>query len=253
MPSLNAQQQPCGNGQKKGEHAMSDFKVQGREWDSFNAYLFDIDGTLLHCRDAVHYFGFCEVLSSIAGKPVTLEGVTAHGNVDVGILRDALAYAGVPEAEWRPRLPAMREHLCRYVEAHKAGFEAEALPGVRAALEHLRAKGAMLGIATGNLATIGRAKLEHTGLWEFFTVGGWSDEYETRADVFRNAVAKMKAAAGANASICVLGDTPVDVAAARANGVPVIAVATGIYSADALLTSSPDLLLSSFEDLTLVS
>ena len=135
----------------------------------------------------------------------------------------------------------------------RAGFEAEALPGVRAALEHLRAKGATLGIATGNLATIGRAKLEHTGLWEFFTVGGWSDEYETRADVFRNAVAKMRAAAGPTASICVLGDTPVDVAAARANGVPVIAVATGIYSADALLTSSPDLLLSSFEDLTLVS
>ena len=75
-----------------------------REWDCFDAYLFDIDGTLLNCSDAVHYFAFCNTLSAIAGRPFTLEGVTAHGNTDVGILRDALALAGVDAAVWRPRL-----------------------------------------------------------------------------------------------------------------------------------------------------
>ena len=55
---------------------------------------FDIDGTLLHCTDAVHYFAFCEALKSVAGQSMTLEGVTAHGNVDTGILRDALPAGG---------------------------------------------------------------------------------------------------------------------------------------------------------------
>ena len=228
---------------------MSEYKVQGRAWDAFDAYLFDIDGTLLHCRDAVHYFGFCEVLSEVAGRPVTLDGVNAHGNVDVGIMRDAMACANVPETQWRPQLPAMRDQLCRYIDRHKSDFQAEALPGVRTVLDHLRARGATLGIATGNLGAIGRAKLEHVGLWEFFSVGGWSDAFETRADVFRDAVAKMKEAAGEDAAICVLGDTPMDVSAARANGLPVIAVATGIYSIEQLLLSPPDLLLKSLEDL----
>ena len=64
----------------------------GRAWDEYDVYLFDIDGTLLECRDAVHYFAFCAVLDSLAGRPLTLEGVTAHGNTDIGILRDALQF-----------------------------------------------------------------------------------------------------------------------------------------------------------------
>ena len=77
-----------------------------RRWDTFDAYLFDVDGTLLDCRDAVHYFAFCETLKSLSGRELNLDGVTAHGNTDIGILRDALALAGVPESDWRPRLPS---------------------------------------------------------------------------------------------------------------------------------------------------
>ncbi len=225
--------------------------VRGRAWDAFDGYLFDIDGTLLHCTDAVHYFAFCEVLTTIAQRPMTLEGVVAHGNVDVGILRDALSRAGIPESEWRPRLPEMRDALCRHVEAHKQELCAHPLPGIRSILEHLRVRGAVLGVATGNLAAIGRAKLEHAGLWEFFSVGGWSDEYETRAEVFQSAAAKMRTRAGPNAALCVVGDTPADVAAAHATGLPVIAVATGIYSQAQLAASGPDLLLRSFVDLSM--
>ncbi len=224
-------------------------KIHGRAWDTFDAYLFDIDGTLLHCQDAVHYFAFCEALTRIAGRDLTLEGVKTQGNVDVGILRDALAMAGVDEAVWRPGLAEMRAGMCRYVEAHRAEFDAVVLPGVRATLEHLRSKGAVLGVATGNLERIGRAKLEHVGLLDYFTVGGWSDHCETRNEVFRAAVAKARADVGPGASICILGDTPADVLAAQASGVPSIAVATGIYSAEELALTKPDLLLMSFADL----
>jgi FMN phosphatase YigB (HAD superfamily) len=54
-----------------------------RKWDAYDAYLFDIDGTLLTCHDAVHYFAFCEALTALAGRELNLDGVVAHGNTDV--------------------------------------------------------------------------------------------------------------------------------------------------------------------------
>src|SRR3954464_13317956 len=128
-------------------------------WDEFDAYLFDIDGTLLRCVDSVHYSAFCEVLSSFAGRPLNLDGVTTHGNTDEGILRDAFALAAIPEKSWRPHLPKLRDEMCLYVECRKAELCATILPAVREVLVHLRDRGALLGVATGNLKRIGKRKL----------------------------------------------------------------------------------------------
>lgn len=222
-----------------------------RPWDSFDVYLFDIDGTLVRCTDAVHYFAFCEALSSIAGRPMTLEGVAAHGNTDVGILRDAFALAGVDDDRWRPRLAEIKQAMCDYVQARKHDLCAVALPGVRQILEHLRSKGALLGVATGNLRATGRLKLESAALLSFFEFGGWSDSFEKRVDVFHAAAAQAHALAGPEASICIIGDTPSDVSAGHLIGIPVIAVATGIFSFDALCAEQPDLCVSSLQELLL--
>jgi len=221
-----------------------------RPWDAFDAYLFDIDGTLIHCADAVHYFAFCDALSAVAGRPVNLDGVVAHGNTDIGILRDAFMRAGVPESQWRPQLPVICERMCRFIEAHAHEFCIQALPGVESVLHYLRDKGAILGLATGNLELIGRRKLEAAKLLDLFDFGGWSDSLETRADVFRRAVDRAHAVAGPEASILVIGDTPADIRAARANQLPVLAVASGTYSFDQLSAEAPDLCLHSLEELT---
>ena len=220
-----------------------------RRWDEFDAYLFDIDGTLLSCTDAVHYFAFCEALGTLARHPLHLDGVTAHGNTDVGILRDALALAGVPDETWRPRIVEMREAMCRFVHERRADLCATLLPFVPEVLERLRAKGAVLGVATGNLEGIGRLKLEHCGLLRWFDFGGYSDAYEYRRDVFAGALAKARVLAGADAAVCVVGDTPEDVRAARANGLRVVAVATGIYSLDELRAERPDWCVRSLGEL----
>jgi len=221
----------------------------GPRWDEYDAYLFDIDGTLLHCTDAVHYFAFCEALGSLAGRPLNLDGVTAHGNTDVGILRDALALAEVRDELWRPRLHETQQGMCRFVEERKGDLCATLLPGVPELLQHLRARGAVLGVATGNLEGIGRLKLAHCGLLEQFDFGGYSDAYEYRRDVFTGALAKARTLAGESAAVCVVGDTPEDVRAARANGLDVIAVATGIYSFEDLQAEDPSLCLKSLQEL----
>lgn len=221
----------------------------GRAWDEFDAYLFDIDGTLMNCTDAVHYFAFNDAVSAIAGRPLTIDGVVAHGNVDVGILRDAFALGGVPENVWRPRLSEILARMCNFVSERQQELCISVLPSVREVLEHLQSRGAVLGTATGNLAQIGQIKLNRAGLLNLFDFGSWSDAYETRADVFRHAAAKARQLARGNKAICVIGDTPADIHAARANNLNVIAVSTGIFSNEMLAAHDPDLLVRSLTSL----
>jgi phosphoglycolate phosphatase len=220
-----------------------------RTWDSYDAYLFDIDGTLLNCTDAVHYFAFCEALTAAAGRPLNLDGITTHGNVDVGILRDAFALNRVEDAAWRPRLPQIRASMGCFVTANRHDLRAQPLDGVVAVLEHLRSHGAVLGVATGNLEEIGWAKLDHCHLRPYFRFGGFSDLFEDRREVFRAAVDLARQHTHPNASICVVGDTPADIQAAHANSLDVIAVATGIFPKEELEAQNPTLCVRSLTEL----
>lgn len=223
-----------------------------RPWDTFEAYLFDIDGTLLNCRDAVHYFAFCDALSTVAGRAVNLDGVVCHGNTDEGILRDAFILARLDESVWRGRMEEVRERIGAQVERDVTQLQIEVLPAVPQVLAHLRDRGALLSTATGNLARVGEAKLRRCGLRGYFSLGGWSDGCETRAEVFRHALQGVLERLGPHAAVCVVGDTPADVQAAHANGLEVIAVATGIYDQATLLENEPELCIASLEELHVV-
>jgi phosphoglycolate phosphatase-like HAD superfamily hydrolase len=123
------------------------------------------------------------------------------------------------------------------------------MPGVEEALRHLARKGALLGVASGNLELIGWIKIEEAGLREWFRFGGFSDHFAIRSELVAHAAQKARELAGAEASICVVGDTPRDIEAARACGLPVIAVATGDFRFDTLLEYRPEVCASSLADL----
>jgi phosphoglycolate phosphatase-like HAD superfamily hydrolase len=220
-----------------------------RPWDAFHAYLFDVDGTLLNCRDAVHYFAFCNALRELSGRELTLEGVTAHGNTDVGILRDALTLAGIPQSTWRPHLDSACNSMCSYVEAHRAEVSTTALAGTADVLRHLRSRGALVGVATGNIEGIGRIKLQSAGLADCFDFLAFSDGLENRRDVYSRALELARSLAGERADICAIGDTPADIHAARDHRISIIAVATGVHSLEQLSAEQPDLCLFSLSEL----
>ena len=180
---------------------------------------------------------------------MNLDGVKAHGNTDVGILRDALQLAGLPDIAWRRHLPEILQTLGRNVHDRRNEMDVTTLPAVTDVLDHLRSCGAVLGVATGNLEAIGTLKLARCGLLSYFRFATYSDEHEYRRDVFRAAVVEAKAIAGANAAVCVIGDTPADVQAAHDVGVEAMAVATGIYSFDTLAAERPARCLRSLADL----
>jgi phosphoglycolate phosphatase-like HAD superfamily hydrolase len=123
------------------------------------------------------------------------------------------------------------------------------MPGVEKVLEYLAGKGALLGVATGNLEAIGWIKIEQAGLREWFRFGGFSDHFSIRSELIGQAANKAREMAGKGAGICVVGDTPRDIEAARANFLSVIAVATGNYSFDELHKLQPEVCASSLADL----
>jgi phosphoglycolate phosphatase-like HAD superfamily hydrolase len=123
------------------------------------------------------------------------------------------------------------------------------MPGVKDALSHLARRGALLGVGTGNLEMIGWIKIEEAGLREWFRFGGFSDHFPVRTELIGHAARKARELAGADARVCVVGDTPRDIEAARANSLPVIAVATGNYSFDELLQNRPEACATSLADL----
>ena len=212
-----------------------------------DVYLFDIDGTLLNSRDSVHYRAFCRVLTEVYGVEPTLDGLAVHGNTDIGILRAAVDRAG-KSGSFAPLLPSALQLLQGEVIAHTDELRPELCPCVHELIQQLRERGKILGVASGNLEAVGWAKISAAGLRPYFSFGAFCDGCETRIAIVRAAIAQARQAS-LSTSVCLIGDTPADIAAARDNAIPVIAVATGIFGYDELLTQRPDLCLSCCTDL----
>ena len=221
----------------------------GFAWDGQDAYLFDIDGTLLRDTGRIHMDSFVPSIRRVTGFEVTLEGVPVHGSTDTAILGEACRQAGIPAEVLEPQLGAIFEAMRRTVAEQRNVMKLLLMPGVEDALRHLARKGALLGVATGNLEAIGWIKIEVAGLREWFRFGGFSDNFPIRAELIGHAARKARELAGAEARVCVVGDTPRDIEAAHANSLPVIAVATGNFSFEALLEHRPEVCASSLADL----
>jgi phosphoglycolate phosphatase-like HAD superfamily hydrolase len=222
---------------------------EGFNWRNFDAYLFDIDGTLLISRDAVHYDAFLIAMRELYGRTVVLDGVPVQGSTDPIILLRALEQAGVCEAEGRATLEAAMARMCTEVEARAKELRPELCGAVPKLLAELKSAGKLLGVTSGNVERIGWAKLKAAGIDEYFSFGSYSDRNETRTEIFRWGAQEARRRLGEEASVCFLGDTPSDVEAARACGFPVIAVATGIFSLGELAKGEPEMCIPGCETL----
>ena len=221
----------------------------GFDWESAAAYLFDIDGTLLNSRDAVHYFAFRNAMREVLGIEAGIDGVPVHGNTDPGILRAVLRREGLDDATINDNLPAIIDRMCAEVQRNREQLDPELCPSILELVTRLLHGGKLLGVVSGNLETIGRLKLEKAGLKPMFSFASFSDPRELRVDIFRHGLAQARSFISEEGSVFLVGDTPSDIEAARAAGMPVIALATGIYSFTDLLACGPDACLQCATDL----
>jgi phosphoglycolate phosphatase len=228
-----------------------------------DAFLFDIDGTLLNVSDATQYLAFRKAMRDVFGVEGDLSSIHLHGNTDVGILRAALRQQGVGDREFEEKIEDAIEQMCTEVTGKAASLRAIPCSCVHQVLDCLRKQAKLLGIMSGNLEPIGWAKLEAAGMRHFFEFGAFSVHFsansdsssrpmlrfERRVEILANAVAQVHRRLGKSAQICVVGDTPSDIQAARELGVPIIAVATGTFSRDQLEPLSPDLCCQCLDEL----
>jgi phosphoglycolate phosphatase-like HAD superfamily hydrolase len=206
-----------------------------------DAVLFDIDGTLINSRDGVHYHAFHGALRRAWNIEDKIDNVPVHGNTDLGILRAVTERHAISADAFAAGLPKALDFMRADVESKAAGMQPEVCPSIAELLGRLRHAGKLLGIVSGNLEDIGWSKLRAAGLREFFAFGSFSDAAEHRVDIFRHGIAEAKRRLFEDAAICIVGDTPADVAAARDAEVRVIATATGRFDVEALRACAPDL------------
>lgn len=199
--------------------------------------LFDIDGTLLLRAFEAHRLALHAALREVHGiaDPAAAH-VEAAGRTDNEIARNIALLSGVSATAIDERAGDLREACCReYAELCPDDLSSHVAPGVPELLSRLAGREEMrLSLLTGNFEPVARIKLARAGIGHFFEAGqgAFGSDHEDRTEL--PAIARSRAGGDgrpfARERTVVIGDTPRDIACARADGVRVVAVATGLYS-----------------------
>lgn len=191
--------------------------------------LWDIDGTLLAAGDGgiVH---FHKAVSNVSGKH-ELPTLAAHGKTDWQIIREILQEAQL-DLELAPRVS---EELDRLSDIYLTTARATLLPSVNEALGQLKAQGIRNGLLTGNSELRSRRKLDGGGV--DIALIDWSAGFFGVRSPVRSALTASARQAHPNTRLLIIGDTPFDGTAAKAAGIPFLAVCTGKYDRSAFADS----------------
>ncbi len=211
-------------------------------------YLFDIDGTLVDTAGA----GMAALQEATRevfgadGPPLDLAGAT-----DLGIVRGLHDHFGIePTPERVAGYLAVYQKRLDWNLAH-GGFPGHVLPGVVPLLEALVAKNAgLLGLLTGNTEAGAASKVRHYGLHSYFAFGAYGSDHHDRNLLGPVALDRAAAHSGRRylpQETWIIGDTPKDIACAKAIGARCLAVATGRFSMDELAAHGADEVVASLD------
>ena len=216
--------------------------------------LFDIDGTLLTTNgDAVR--AMMAAYREVYGIEPPSDGMLMDGKTELAIAYELLGMCGLTREQVTAGLPRFWE--CYDAElAHRLSPAGTTVyPGVRDLLDALRPRAdTVLGLLTGNTADSARRKLAVAGL-DGFAIGAFGQRHEAREALPALAIDAAEAHCGrrfTGKAVVILGDTPSDVRCGQHLGVKTVAVATGLFSREALAAEQPDFLFDDFADVPAV-
>jgi phosphoglycolate phosphatase len=213
--------------------------------------LWDVDYTLVNAGGLGTRL-YQDVFLEMYGRELTAVAPKA-GRTDRAIALDTLSLAGI--AEPRSHVDSFLAELARHVAAldGRAASPVLALPGAADALAALTSAGLSQSVLTGNIRILAELKLRAAGLDAHvdFDAGAYGDVHEVRAelvDVARRAAKGLYGRDFGGEDTVLVGDTPLDVAAALATGARVVGVATGSYPAAALAEAGAHVVLADLTD-----
>jgi phosphoglycolate phosphatase len=220
------------------------------EMPRIKAVLFDIDGTLIDTGGAGAR-SWRWAFERLHGVPADISKSSSAGMTDPEVA--SRTFEGVlgraPSDHELSRLFAWYVYRLQHEVATSEGYRV--LGGVVETLGRLMDRGVALGIVSGGLEGSARLKLERGHLNRYFPVGGYGTDSRDRRQITRVAIARVSALHGRDiepGEVIVVGDTPLDVDAAKAVGATSLGVASGTYSVDDLRRAGADLVLSSLRE-----
>jgi len=207
-------------------------------------FLFDIDQTLVNSGGAggrAMNLAFRDLFGIENG----FQGVEFSGRTDTAIFRDALRLHHLPQDDFPALLSRFEAAYVAHLAHTLVEAEGRVLPGIPQVVAGLAGTtGVRVGLATGNFRRGAMLKLEHYGLSALLREGGFGEDSEDRAEVVALAAGRL----GGGNAVFVIGDTPLDVEAALANGYSAVGVATGRSTIDDLRAAGATLVFPDFAD-----
>ena len=206
--------------------------------------LFDIDGTLMSRASEAHAEALHVAIEQVHGIDVRgargavgPRAISPAGRTDGEIARLLLLRAGVPAATIDARAADVRLACCAaYARLCPEDLSDRVVPGIGDLVQELAGRDDVrLSLVTGNFEPVARLKLARGGIGRHFASGqgGFGSDCEDRAAL--PGIARRRAGrdgvAHPRERTVIIGDTPRDIACARADGVGCIAVTTGPHAA----------------------
>ena len=214
--------------------------------------LWDVDGTLVESarigRDA-----FFEAFEAVTGAPPS-EMVPFAGRTDLEIALDMLRAAGIDADD--PLLERFHEELVVAMAGRTDDLRARgrAMPGAAEALERLAREALVIqSLLTGNVERNALVKLAAFGLDRHidFASGAYGSDHHRRGElvaIARDRASRRHGMTVGEGDAVLVGDTPLDVAAAREGGARAVGVATGPFDEGELRDAGADAVLADLRD-----
>ena len=215
--------------------------MKSRKENPRKLLLWDIDGTILHTGKAGET-ALGRAMEKIHGFNQGLSGLEIAGRTDKWIVEQLLARADRPNGpeEITRFLDVYVELLAEELPRRNGGLH----PGVMGILEEgHRRPDIVQALLTGNIEKGARLKLTRYGVNHFFEFGAFADDSPVRNELGPHAQRRARERHGEEfppERIFIIGDTPHDVACARAIGAKAVAVATGSFSEQELRDCGAD-------------
>jgi phosphoglycolate phosphatase len=211
----------------------------------FQAVVFDLDGTLIDSAPDV-CAAVNVVLAKTGRREISLEEV--HGMIGEGaepLLRRAFMATGAPLTE-----AALPDARSQFNDAYRADPTKHTIifPGVRDVLQELHRRGLRLGICTNKPHKSTEIVLEALGMARYFHGVAGGDLYAYRKPDGQHVTSTLDLMAARNLRAVMVGDSGTDAAAARAAGLPMVAVSYG-YAKTEPKDIDADVLIDDFSTL----
>jgi phosphoglycolate phosphatase len=207
--------------------------------------LWDIDHTLIDTRGVGRELS-ATAFEQVLGQPMRTQA-KIDGITEPVIFRETAQMHGLrtDRSDFERFARALsEEHRQHAGELRERGH---ALPGAATALNALDTDGVRQTVVSGNIRAVAELKLQVFGLDRHirWAIGAYGEDHDLRAELVR--LALQRARTTAHAAV-LIGDTPADVEGAHANGVRVIAVASGRSDEEALRAAGAKDVLPNLQD-----